>query len=274
VSVETLLPRGVRGWLTEEEAAELTRLAAGKIVLEIGSYCGLSTIVMARVAARVFALDWHRGDADAGFGNTLVEFYGNLYGHDLADKVAVLVGRTAELAPALGDAWADMAFVDGAHDYTSVVTDLCLARRCLKPGGMIAMHDFGREQVENAALRVFPREFSQVARVGSLGVFAVAGGGEKLVGITEEVLKSELASLAAQRETTLAQKREAESTLARIDGCEMMVRHLLGKLTAPAPVILGEGEELASGLALRRGSAPASVAPVEANGPCGGKPIG
>ena len=37
----------VRGWLTQAEGDKLARLAEGKKVLEIGSYCGRSTIAMA-----------------------------------------------------------------------------------------------------------------------------------------------------------------------------------------------------------------------------------
>lgn len=58
-------PRKVVGWLTEEEGIELARLAEGKICLEIGSYCGRSTICLAQKARSVGALDTFDGRGTA-----------------------------------------------------------------------------------------------------------------------------------------------------------------------------------------------------------------
>jgi predicted O-methyltransferase YrrM len=37
----------------------------------------------------------------------------------------------------------DLVFVDGSHDRESVSRDAALARGVLKPGGLLAFHDYG-----------------------------------------------------------------------------------------------------------------------------------
>jgi predicted O-methyltransferase YrrM len=147
-------PDDVRGWLTRTEGEALAACARGRVVLEIGSYCGRSTICMAQTAKRVYALDWHRGDAGAGWGQTLPEFLANIERYGVADKVIPLVGRTDDLSPILADLSVEFVFVDGAHDADSVRADTRLALRVLKPGGVIAFHDFDYPSVRDAVASV------------------------------------------------------------------------------------------------------------------------
>jgi hypothetical protein len=65
-------PFDVEGWLTPAEGKELARIAAGKRVLEVGSYCGLSTICMARTAKDLsVSVDPHDGRGTAVPRDTL-----------------------------------------------------------------------------------------------------------------------------------------------------------------------------------------------------------
>jgi predicted O-methyltransferase YrrM len=141
----------IRGWLTRKEAIALERHARDKIVFEIGSYCGLSTIIMAKVAQRVYALDWHKGDAGAGYGDTAAEFINNLNKYSVRDRVISIVGNADDASRMIGRGWADVVFVDGAHDFASVTRDLRLALWCLRMNGVIVMHDFDELSVASAA---------------------------------------------------------------------------------------------------------------------------
>ena len=134
-------PTGIEGWLTYSEGCALAEIAAGKRVLEIGSYCGLSTVCLARTAESVVAVDPHDGRGTPFPKNTLDTFHANLRRFGVADKVEVIVGDTAgmlyfDLAPF------DLVFIDGAHDAASVATDIAYAVKNLAPGGLIVFHDY------------------------------------------------------------------------------------------------------------------------------------
>jgi predicted O-methyltransferase YrrM len=141
-------PHSVSGWLHEAEAVKLQELAKGKLVLELGSQYGLSTIVMAKVADKVVSVDWHKGDEHAGFHNTLQPFTKNLKKFSVADKVIVLVGRFEDVCPHLQQHSFDLVFVDGQHDKDSVCRDAGLAMGLVKKDGVVAFHDYGIFEVK------------------------------------------------------------------------------------------------------------------------------
>jgi hypothetical protein len=134
-------PSDVAGWLTEAEGAELARLAEGKVVLEIGSYAGRSTICLARGAVSVGAVDTFDGRGTPAEGQTFELFRANLRRYGVEDRVAVHRGTSAEMLPLLPPVY-DLVFIDGSHDYESVKADVGLALGKLKPGGLLAFHDY------------------------------------------------------------------------------------------------------------------------------------
>ena len=136
-------PFDVDGWLSFDEAHALWNLARGKRVLEIGSYCGASTIAMAQSAREVHAVDPHDGRATPRPKNTFHEMRDNLARYGVSEKVTILRGTTsAMLATGPLDLEVDLVFIDGAHDVESVRSDIEYARRILAPGGLIAFHDY------------------------------------------------------------------------------------------------------------------------------------
>jgi hypothetical protein len=135
-------PADAAGWLTEDEGGELGRLAADKAVLEVGSYCGRSTICLARSARFVSAVDPFDGRGTGAPGDTLGTFRRNVERYGLAEKVKVYRGTSAEMLPLLPPVY-DLAFIDGAHDRDSVAADAALAANCLRPGGLLVFHDYG-----------------------------------------------------------------------------------------------------------------------------------
>lgn len=130
-------PYDVQGWLQESEAKTLAHLAKGKRVLEIGSYAGLSTIIMARAAESVTALDYFDGRGTPTPGDTRQAFDTNIKRYGVADKV------TALSPDEFTGGEFDLIFVDGAHDLESVEADIAKARNWLAPGGLMAFHDYG-----------------------------------------------------------------------------------------------------------------------------------
>lgn len=142
VGVPFGFPHDVPGWLTEAEGRELARLAEGKAVLEVGSYCGRSTICLARTARGVTAVDTFDGRGTAMPGETEGAFRANLRKYGVEGKVAAVRGDSAAVLPNLPPVY-DLAFIDGSHDAESVARDAALARARLRPGGLLAFHDYG-----------------------------------------------------------------------------------------------------------------------------------
>jgi predicted O-methyltransferase YrrM len=154
------------GWLLDEEAELLTRLASNRVVLELGAWKGRSTVALARHAKLVVSVDWHRGDDGTGPGDTLTEYLASV--RELTNVVPV-VARFDEFLSYLGSQNFDTVFVDGAHDWQSARSDLHAAHRLCRPGGVIACHDYTtHEEVRRAWGDVFFRNPDQI--VGSIAV--------------------------------------------------------------------------------------------------------
>lgn len=134
-------PYNVEGWLTPLEGDLLGKLAEGKKVLEIGSYCGRSTICMAQTAEQVDSVDTHDGRGTPNPRSTYEEFKKNLRTYGLAN-VRIMKGVASEFR--YEDEY-DMVFIDGAHDLESVCEDIAVARSVLKEDGVIAFHDYSSD---------------------------------------------------------------------------------------------------------------------------------
>jgi predicted O-methyltransferase YrrM len=130
--------------VSEDECAELARLARNSIVLEIGSYYGRSTIALASTAAVVHSLDPHTGGPPE-CQDTLPEFVSNLERYGVRERVVVHIGRSEELCPLFRHDAFDLVFVDAIHERPDIDRDITLAARCLKQGGVLALHDYGVE---------------------------------------------------------------------------------------------------------------------------------
>lgn len=140
----------IRGWLSAAEGEALRALAAGKWVLELGSFCGRSTVAMAEVAAHVTAVDSFR-DATIPAGEmphgSLPEFLTNLDRFGVLARVDVLASRIEDLDFAPLARSFDLVFVDAAHDPDSVERDTWIALGCVRPGGVIAWHDWTHQDI-------------------------------------------------------------------------------------------------------------------------------
>lgn len=151
--------RRIRGWFEPEEAALLALATSRTIsmipnagaVVEVGSYCGRATVVLARTVAAaapsaslaVVAIDTFDGVVGSAHApvqtrSTLEEFRANLAEADVADLVETVVGRTSDIH---WDRPIALLLVDGLHDYASVAADFRRFDDYLVPGGLLAFHD-------------------------------------------------------------------------------------------------------------------------------------
>jgi hypothetical protein len=180
---------GVEGWLSDEQAAHLWRAAAGVRapgrIVEIGSFRGRSTIVLARAAAdsvEVIAIDPHGGgdrgpqeitpDADRGEEDHAA-FQANLIGAGVAQRVRhVRLPSVAALHELGGKV--DLLYVDGAHRYRPASADISAWGARVGEGGTMLVHDaFNAIGVMVAQLRLlfFSMSWSYCGRTGSLAEY-------------------------------------------------------------------------------------------------------
>jgi hypothetical protein len=150
--------RGIEGWLFEPEASLLMTtvilaLAGRKphAVVEIGSYCGRSTVVLGGVvkaicpSAKVYAIDPHEGELTwPGRGiridpPTLAQFRTNIEEAGLTGVVETIQKRSVEVP---WDKPISMLFIDGLHDYENVSRDFEHFAPWVVDGGYVAFDDY------------------------------------------------------------------------------------------------------------------------------------
>lgn len=141
-----VFPFDVPGWLLPYEGESLVELARGRRVLEIGSYCGKSTICLARSAECVTAIDPFDGRATPDPIGTFKTFTESLERYGVAGKVYPFIGTTAEAREAHTSEQGkyDLAFIDGDHEYDAVLADIAFASEMLAPDGLLVFHDYRR----------------------------------------------------------------------------------------------------------------------------------
>lgn len=174
------LSRGVPGFLGENEAKFLALLAAcapaqGAIV-EVGSYQGKSTVLLASVAAhyglgRVVAIDPHTAPSVtdpkvAPGSSTLEEFLRALRSSQLEEHVEVHHAFSRDVAKAWNRP-IRLLWIDGDHTYAGAKEDFDLFSPFLSNGAIVAMHD--ALHAYEGPIRVFVEQILRSDRFGPAG---------------------------------------------------------------------------------------------------------
>lgn len=151
--------RKIPGWLEDEEADLLLAASARALadlpephsVVEVGSYCGRSTVVLGsavkalRPSGRVVAIDPHLGQVgalDQGLQTgtpTYDKLRANLAGNGLSDHVEIVRKCSFEVE------WSGpigFLLIDGLHDYMNVARDFLHFESSVATGGYVAFHDY------------------------------------------------------------------------------------------------------------------------------------
>jgi tetratricopeptide (TPR) repeat protein len=145
----------IEGWLTDVEAdllvavtrraAALASSAAAASIVEIGTYCGKSTVVIGSVLealdvpVTLHALDPHQNYHFGRFADTFGMAVANVTRHGIQNHVRVTRARSTEVE------WATplvLLFIDGLHDYASVLADFEHFAPHVVAGGFVAFHDY------------------------------------------------------------------------------------------------------------------------------------
>ncbi|MYV56171.1 class I SAM-dependent methyltransferase [Streptomyces sp. SID3212] len=165
-------------------AAAVEAGALGLPLLEVGTYCGRSTILLAaaaRAAGTVaVTVDHHRGseeqqpgweyhdpsvvDPDLGLMDTLPAFRRTLHRAGLEDHVIAVVGRSPQVAAVWGRPLG-LVFVDGGHTDAHANGDYEGWAPHLAEGGLLVIHDVFPDPADGgqAPYRVYRRALSSGA---------------------------------------------------------------------------------------------------------------
>lgn len=191
----------VKGFLADDEGDALYRYAVETShlgpCLEVGSYCGKSTIYLGTAAKSngglVYAVDHHRGseehqlgeeyhdadlyDKNAALMDSFREFRKNIRAANLEDTIVPIVAPS-KIASRHWSTPLGMVFIDGGHSFESALTDYRSWAAHLVPGGILAIHDIfpdptkgGQAPYDIWKLAKASGLFEEMPMVNTLGAF-------------------------------------------------------------------------------------------------------
>ncbi|MBP5939927.1 class I SAM-dependent methyltransferase [Streptomyces acidiscabies] len=156
---------GAKGFMPEDEGLALYAVAVeagalGLPLLEVGTYCGRSAVLLAGAARRsgvvALTVDHHRGseeqqpgweyhdpetvDPELGLMDTLPTFRRTLHRAGLEDHVVALVGRSPQVAN-LWNSPLGLVFIDGGHTDEHATADYEGWSPHVAQGGLLVIHD-------------------------------------------------------------------------------------------------------------------------------------
>lgn len=197
----------IRGFMPPDEGRALHNHASTVAVegpfLEVGSYCGKSTVYLGAAACQrgrlLFAVDHHRGseenqpgwewhdpdlvDPASGLIDTLPEFRRTIRDSGLDGTVVAVVGDSPSVAAAWGTPLA-LLFIDGGHGVEPAHADYQGWVPHLVEGGTLLIHDVfpdpadgGRPPFEIYQRAVASGAFEELDAVGSLRALRRTGPG-------------------------------------------------------------------------------------------------
>jgi predicted O-methyltransferase YrrM len=207
------LAEQVRGFLPADEGRALydaaVRYLNGGVGVEIGTYCGKSTVLLGAAAQQtasvLYTIDHHHGseehqpgwdyhdaslvDEVTGLFDTLPTFRRTLDAAGLDDHVVAVVGKS----PIVARAWRSplqFLFIDGGHTEAAAAQDFNGWARWVTADGALVIHDVFPDPRDGgqAPFQIYCRaidsgQFREVSVTGSLRVLERTGGkpGEPIV---------------------------------------------------------------------------------------------
>jgi len=194
------LLKNVKGFLDEDEGRRLYEIAleAGRLgpCLEIGSYCGKSTIYLGTACREagsiLFSIDHHRGseeqqpgqeyfdpelfDAQTACVDTFKNFRKTIATAGLEDTVVPMVCKS-EVAAHLWATPLSLVFIDGGHTYEAAFTDYNAWVCHIIPEGYLLIHDIFKDPAKGGQapyhiynLAIASGLFQELPMIKTLGV--------------------------------------------------------------------------------------------------------
>lgn len=189
----------IKGFLSSVEGEALYGYAleacSGRPCLEIGSYCGKSTVYLGAACKTqnsvLYAVDHHRGseehqlgeayhdadlyDAGEGIVDSFKEFRRTLKRAELESHVIPIVA-SSQVASRYWATPLGMVFIDGGHSLDAALTDYRCWAPAIAAGGILAIHDIFPDPAEGGQapytiwkLALASGLFDELPIVGTLG---------------------------------------------------------------------------------------------------------
>ena len=190
----------VKGFLNDKEAKKLQELFLNVhhlgSVLEIGTYCGKSTLNFALVAKKIdgliYTVDHHTGSEEHQLGeeyhdedlydwrlekfNTLPEFLKNLRSSNLSKFIIPIISKSSEASKTFSELIC-LIFIDGGHSLEAALKDYNSWKDKICSGGLLVIHDVfpnpedgGRPPYEIYSKAQKSKQFEDLGIYETLGV--------------------------------------------------------------------------------------------------------
>ena len=154
----------VKGFLSDKEAKKLQELYLNVhhlgSVLEIGTYCGKSTLNFALIAKKIggliYTVDHHTGSEEHQLGeeyhdedlydkrlkkfNTLPEFLKNLRSSNLDNFIIPIISKSSDASETFSEL-ISLLFIDGGHSIEAALSDYNSWKDKICSGGLLVIHD-------------------------------------------------------------------------------------------------------------------------------------
>ena len=154
----------VKGFLSDKEAKKLQELFLNVhhlgSVLEIGTYCGKSTLNFAFIAKKIggliYTVDHHTGSEEHQLGeeyhdedlydkrlkkfNTLPEFLKNLRSSNLDNFIIPIISKSSDASETFSEL-ISLLFIDGGHSLEAALSDYNSWKDKICSGGLLVIHD-------------------------------------------------------------------------------------------------------------------------------------
>ena len=154
----------VKGFLNDKEAEKLQELFLNVhhlgSVLEIGTYCGKSTLNFALIAKKIdgliYTVDHHTGSEEHQLGeeyhdedlydkrlkkfNTLPEFLKNLRSSNLDNFIIPIISKSSDASETFSEL-ISLLFIDGGHSLEAALSDYNSWKDKICSGGLLVIHD-------------------------------------------------------------------------------------------------------------------------------------
>ena len=139
-----------------EQAVILKTLAEsvahpGCRLLEVGSWCGDSAMVLGEVAKRsgghLYCVDWWKGNVETELERIAAQqdiysvFWRRMCDGGLADVVIPMRGKSGDITGILSPGAFDLVYIDGDHRYTGISSDISGFAPAVREGGILCGDD-------------------------------------------------------------------------------------------------------------------------------------